>query len=179
MAAKPKKILFISHEASLSGATFVLLELMKWLKAHQQIEVTILLKEDGPVKEKFLETGDVYLYDFPVTQYKNRVVAAMYHRFLLPWQKAKYHRRLLRKFQQSGFDLIYANTISVGEIIDFLKPLRCKVVTHVHELQYVIECMGAKNMQQVIDATSFYVAVCEEIKVSWYKNTQLTAPGFW
>jgi glycosyltransferase involved in cell wall biosynthesis len=171
MAGKPKKILFISHEAGLSGATFVLLELMKWMKVHEQVEVTILLKEDGPIKDRFDEIGKTYLYDYPQSKrFNRRALSAVYNRVIWPRQKQQYRNRLLNTLRQGRFDLIYANTISVGEIIDFLNPLQCRVVTHVHELQYVIDCMGAENMQQVINATSFYVAVCEEIKSLLIQN---------
>lgn len=49
-----KKILFISHDASRSGAPFVLLFFMRWLKQNAgNIQMDILLIEGGPLEEEF------------------------------------------------------------------------------------------------------------------------------
>ncbi len=173
MAGKPKRILFISHEASISGGTFVLLELMKWAKLRGDLEMSLLLKEDGPVKQKFEEVCPVYLYKLPDPQLGNRFYSSVYRRFIGPQQRKRHQKNLLDSLQKLDFDLIYANTVATGEILNFLSPLQRKVVCHVHELQFVIDCLGAENMKQVIENTSMYIAGCAEVKNNLVEHYQI------
>jgi glycosyltransferase involved in cell wall biosynthesis len=165
-----KKILFLSHEASLSGAPLVLLELMKWMKLHKQIEATLLLKEDGPLKEQFAAVSTVYFYNSVLKQFSNRLVASGYHRIVRPAAEARRRKELLKRLENEKFDLIYANTAGLGEVLNYLRPLRLKVVSHIHELEYVMQCSGKANIKATLDCTSCYIAVSEDVKKNLVTN---------
>src|SRR5438067_2390675 len=45
----PKKILFIGHAASRSGAPILLLQFLAWLKAHSDLTVDAMVVNDGPL----------------------------------------------------------------------------------------------------------------------------------
>ncbi len=48
-----KKVLFISHDASRTGAPIVLLNLLKWFKTNTDIPFQILLKKGGVLEPDF------------------------------------------------------------------------------------------------------------------------------
>lgn len=173
MGAKPKRILFISHEASVSGATHVLLYLMEWIIANTGAEVSVLLKEDGPAREKFEKICRVYLYEPAQPTFKNKFIAFLYRKFIWKSRLSNNRRRLLAELSRGKFDLIYANTVGVGGILDFLRPLQCKAVTHVHELQFVIEYVGAEIIKQVVNNTQLYICACDEVKDNLVENLKI------
>ena len=57
-----KRILFIGHEATRSGAPFVLLHLINWLKAHcSQHEIDILLLRGGDLENAYRKAANVFV----------------------------------------------------------------------------------------------------------------------
>ena len=57
-----KRILFISHEATRTGAPFVLLYLMQWLKQNTNYEADVLLLKGGPLAADFKDaSGNCYV----------------------------------------------------------------------------------------------------------------------
>ena len=64
---KKCKILFISHEATRTGAPILLLNFLNWLKKNSDIEIEILFKESkgnkGALINEFKTLGNVYSLD--------------------------------------------------------------------------------------------------------------------
>lgn len=54
-------LVFISHDASLSGAPYTQLYLMKWLRAHTQHRIQLVLLRGGPLLEEFEKLATVFI----------------------------------------------------------------------------------------------------------------------
>src|SRR3954453_16167516 len=52
-----KPVLFIGHEASATGAPYVLLHFLEWLRGHTTINFEILLLDGGPLVGQFGRLG--------------------------------------------------------------------------------------------------------------------------
>ena len=52
-----KKILFVSNEAARTGAPAIMLGLIKWLRAHHEMESICVLMRDGALREEFELVG--------------------------------------------------------------------------------------------------------------------------
>src|SRR4051794_39912860 len=50
-------VLFVSHDATRTGAPIVLLHLLRWLRANTDIDPTVLLTGDGPLATEFEAVG--------------------------------------------------------------------------------------------------------------------------
>lgn len=132
-----KKILFVSHESSRTGAPICLLHFLRWLKNHTTQPFEILLAREGPLKQSFQELAPVH-------------------------SRASFlsDPSLIRQF-----GLVHSNTIFNGRILSEILSEPVPVVTHVHELDSAYEFIGPRNLAAVFRHTSHFVA-CSQIVAS-------------
>ena len=131
--------LFVSHEASNSGAPRMLLEVMRGLQRHagESWSCETLLarrgaRSAGSVAEEFARFGRVRVLLSAWAENGSKAARA-FDRWLLQ------RRRLARwraEWATDTPDVIYANTAANGRILAGLRALPCPVITHVHELDY-------------------------------------------
>ena len=130
-------LLFVSHEASRTGAPVFLLNLIDVLIASSDIECIILLGSGGELESEFKKRGTSF-----VLNSRNDIPPA-----ILAWLKKKNIR------------LVYSNTITNGMLQKRLKVLGCPILCHVHELAYSIDhYFDQASIQHVIDSTSLFLA---------------------
>lgn len=150
-------ILFIAHQASRTGAPLLLLNTIKWLKQNTNNEIIILLAEEGILESEFKKFGKVYLYPNQKTNSPNLVNKLFYYlfykRFILPLKRQILKHTLKRK----PIKLIFSSTLSNGNILSFLNFLDANVITHAHELEFLIKLYGENNIKQVIARTNLFI----------------------
>jgi len=127
-----KKILFLSHEASLTGAPMMLLHLIRWLKANRPIDPVIGLLAGGPLAESFAELG-------PVFEWRNTEPTE--------WES------LL-----DGVQLVYSNTACHGALSDWFSDAGIPVISHIHEMEGELRLRGDNSLQQMVAATDHFIA---------------------
>ena len=128
-------ILFISHEASRTGAPILLLNILKWLRQHTNVSFRILLKQGGPLAIDFQQIAPTDLLS----------------------------RTRLSQDYFADIGLIYSNTCVNGMMLKAL-PLRgVPIITHFHELDYVIDGFGTQNIAAVKEQTTHYIACAEAV----------------
>jgi LmbE family N-acetylglucosaminyl deacetylase/glycosyltransferase involved in cell wall biosynthesis/GT2 family glycosyltransferase len=141
-SGKPE-ILFVSHEASRTGAPIFLLSLMRHLVRELDIDCTILLVQGGELEREFRALGPVVVLGGA------EALDAV----------------LLEDLKKRNIRLAYVNTISNGALQACLKGLRCPVVCHVHELAFSIEHhFGGDNLRQVLSSTDLFLACSAAIR---------------
>jgi len=106
-------IIFITHEASQTGAPAVIISLMKWLKGNTDINFSIVIGASGIWNNRFEELAPCFYMDG-------------YHK---DWRKE------LRNFCGSNVKSVYINTIASGLYAEHLKFLNAEFITHVHEME--------------------------------------------
>jgi glycosyltransferase involved in cell wall biosynthesis len=82
----------------------------------------------------------------------------------------KKRRNLLHTLRRLEIDLVYSNTITNGEVLEWLEPLRLPVLTHVHEMSHWIERCGQKNFELVKKNSIFYVAASKAVKEELHEH---------
>ena len=107
-ATNKGKILFISHDASRTGAPTLLLNLIRGVRERKEWDVRILLRAGGPLESQFQELGETFVCAGPELESR--------------WLE--------------DVALIYSNTCTNGLFLRSLPPDTIPVITHVHELQY-------------------------------------------
>ena len=133
------KLLFISHDASRTGAPRVLLHFLRWFKANSDMPFQILLRQGGDLAPEFSDLAPVVLWD------ANRVQVVR------------------RALGQVG--LVYSNTITNGEILARLEDFGRPVISHVHELEYWMRSSMTRNhLEQALGYTDHYIAVSRAVK---------------
>lgn len=158
-----KKVLFISHNAGRTGAPLMLLNMLRWFKENTDLSFEILLRGPGSLQNEFAAVAPTCLYQNQ--EDSSSLIAHAYQRLGFGNLSTKrHHRQLLRSFRASGIELIYANSITNGDILKALAPLGCPVITHVHELEGWIQQAGQENLNQVISSTLHYIAASKACK---------------
>ena len=142
-----KKVLFISH-----GAPIVFLHLLRWFKANTDIPFQIVLRNGGELEHEFKSIAPVLIIE-----------KAIFNRALLLEEVSRF-------IKQDDVGLIYSNTITNGELLDFFSILKCPVICHIHELEHYIYLSGSENIRNILNNTSRYVAVSEAVKSNLVEN---------
>lgn len=131
------EILFISHEASRTGAPIFLLNLIRYLKRRLDIDCVILLCSGGELEAEFRSLGTTL-----VSNNRNELDPLV-----------------LQTLKKRNIRLVYSNTISNGLIQKHLKDLGCPILCHVHELAFSIErFFGEENLKRVLETTTLFLS---------------------
>lgn len=153
-SAAKRRILFVSHEATRTGAPMFLLHLLRWLRREAKVDFEILLGAGGPLEEEFRKVGLVHFKK----DLENDPAAL------------------------ARFDLIYANTCLNGELLDELPCAGIPIITHVHELDSAYDQLGARRLGVCLRQTSWVqagseaVAACLEKRFGWARERMSVCP---
>jgi glycosyltransferase involved in cell wall biosynthesis len=130
---KSRKVLFVSHQASRTGAPIVLTHLLKWLKAEQKFDISIYIKERGPLEGAFKSISTTYL------PYERNLVQRAFRKGASKLLGKTFGYKLPKPLLQQTFDLIYLNTVESLELASLLKKaFNCPIICHVHENSFTI-----------------------------------------
>lgn len=134
-----RRMLAVSHEASLTGAPMVLIELLEWIRDHTDIQIDVLLLGGGPMHERFEAVGPVTTVGQSAAgsalELAQRGLAARGSRRAAP---ALARLRLRPHLRDLGeYDLIYLNSLTSLEVLPMLPP-GPTVVSHIHELEAAV-----------------------------------------
>lgn len=120
-----KRILFISHESSLTGGAIVFLNLLKELYSKRDFIFDIVSLRAGPLDQDYSMIGDYFGHKIKSSGIN-----------FLQW------RRRVPKY-----NLIYANTIaSLAAALQWKQRFGCQLILHVHELQNAFEELLSPDM---------------------------------
>lgn len=167
-----KKILFISHDASRTGAPMVLLHLLRWLQEHQtEIQADLLvLKRGGLVAEFKKVTHNYYDYEALCQPQKLNIK----QRILLKlgcFKRPNLQENLFLDLSKNSYDVIYANTIiSVPYVCDLLAKMKnTKTIVHLHELNTIIKLL-LPDFDKYATVINQYITPAQMVKQNLITN---------
>lgn len=143
-----KKILFISHDASRTGAPILLLNLAKLILDFGEYEVTFLIKNGGVLEPDFRNTAPTYFVKKSTRK----------NAFL---DRLKIKKNIIKdKVFLNNFDFIISNTITNGDVLKTIREnYTGKIISYIHELEIAaIAFTNEKSVLKLIESsTSFWV----------------------
>jgi glycosyltransferase involved in cell wall biosynthesis len=150
---KASPILFVSHDASATGAPFLLLHLLRWLRENTPLAFDVALKLPGALQQSFEAIAPTAVLNNP-----GGPLGILYNNYP-NWVKPHYDRnRMRRTFGTDRFALIYSNTLVNGDLLRHL-PQDCPVITHVHELDYVLDRFSTpSDVRYALERSSLVLA---------------------
>src|ERR1700750_3279327 len=123
-------LLFLSHDASRTGAPIFLLNFLRWLHQDGNVDFRILTGRPGDLSADFEAIGKVDSFEpSDALWYK-----AMRQLRLNFWYDSYHRARLREAFLNEKISLIYVNSVASAGMLDFLSFVDCPVICHVHEL---------------------------------------------
>jgi len=158
-----KKILFITHDTTRSGAPIVLLNFIKWIKKNKsKTEVAVLSLRGGELKNEFRQVADKY-FELPGISFWTRIKNKIYG--ITGIQNSRNNNiSFVGKLARQDFDIVYSNTINSIPIAASLKHINKKIkfVAHIHELQTVID-ISLPNLSEFISHIDFFLSPSEMV----------------
>lgn len=137
-----QKILFISHDASLTGAPIFLFHLIKWIKQNTDLQFRIVLRNGGELVEDFSELGETHLLNS--SQFDKKII--------------------------DGITLVYSNTITNGTFIKENGLDIFPIITHAHELNTVLEIFIDDGLEEIKRQTDSFIACSTPVKNNLINN---------
>ena len=142
-----RSVVFLSHDAQAHGAQIFLLRLLRWFRAHSELDFEVILGGGGPLEPDFAAVARVS--SFPPTGAG-----------ALPEDDP-----LIRRLRDANVGLIYANTITNGRLMGALATLGCPAITHVHELGFWIKNrVHPDELRIVVDGSARFIAVSDAVR---------------
>ncbi len=130
------KILFISHEASRTGAPLLLFQFLERIKSkNKELDFDVLLLDGGELETDFQRIASVYNWEKSTIKGPKiirKIVRKLTYYF--PVIRKIQNRNQLKQIVTSNYDVIYANTvvsIPIGRKLQNL--LSIPLIVHVHE----------------------------------------------
>lgn len=161
-----KKVLFISHDASRTGAPIIFLNFLRWFKHNTDIPFKILLRKGGPLESEFAAIAPVSIF-----HKEKPAKGSLVTRILNYLSFQSNINSIKNKLIRDNIGLIYTNTVVNGDVLEFLADLECPVICHVHELEMTIQhYAGLECFAQVKKHTSNYIAVSKAVKENLIEN---------
>ncbi len=134
-----QKLLLVGHDAYRHGAQMLLHSLAKTYQQQFGIDVTILLRDSGPMISEYEAICRTVVLD-------------------------KLGRKNLEGWlRHEGFDIAVSNTTVTGDIVPILKKAGLDVVSLIHELPNLIEEYKLENRVQTIAEESDHVIFASKI----------------
>ena len=159
-----RRLLFVSHDAGRTGAPFLLLHLLRWLRRETNVELTIVLKQTGPLQDAFAELGRVLVFPrrWPV-------VSGRISRFrpVGDFGYALNKSTLRRAVARRTYDAIYSNTLVNGTVLQALPVGRCPLISHAHELEYMLAMhTTVRDLAYTLEQTDALIAGSDAVAVN-------------
>jgi glycosyltransferase involved in cell wall biosynthesis len=134
-SAKNKKICFISHNATRTGAPIVLLQFVKWLKAYHNHAIEVWFIKGGEMIEDFEKICACKILQEAPAKGLRALTRSVTRRIFK--KDLALHRKLKGL---ARFDLLFFNTAASFKIIPLLpKGLRSRSVAWLHEQPFSIK----------------------------------------
>jgi len=174
------KILFITHDASRTGAPIVLLHLLEWLKKNTSITPFVLMKDGGELENEFNSLAETEIWNREPLRERGRIKKAATNTKIIN----KYSVKLFKMYHQNKVvttlndfqpDLVYANTVVTSDIgLKLSTSLNCPLLCHVHELETAINrYFGKEKFLKIKHSVDYYIAVSNAVSQNLFVNHKI------
>jgi glycosyltransferase involved in cell wall biosynthesis len=162
------RILFVSHEASRTGAPIMLWNFLRWLRDNSDLEFEVLLLNDGPLVDDFASLAPVHLVRARGAGSITYMEAGMARAGFARWSdrvKVARVKRAIRHLQ--GFDALYLNSCTSALALRVLTEVPPVVFSHIHELDSALQYWFPPQDRDIMfERTDWFVACANAVSRS-------------
>lgn len=178
------RILFVTHDASRTGAPLFLLHFLRWLREHHpEIECDLLIRRSGELDREYMTVATTAYHwqsRFRLVEFlnANRLVGRRRDALNDLFRHLTAHeKRLLACLGRNDYGLVFVNSFANAQLIPLLaahipgKPIICRAP----ELKrWVEERIGVDSVRHAIRLIDRFIAVSD--LVAQYLNSDLNIP---
>ena len=172
--ASGRGILFVTHDATRSGAPMELLHFLRWFKQYGNRPFAILLGHGGDMFSEFEQLGETW------SMLQSRWIPGGARASFLSacglgaWARRAERGDVQRFAARCAPALIYVNSIAGARAIEFLDP-RIPVLTHVHELESYFHPQRVPSYSTLLARTRQFIACSNAVRSNLVKNHGIDA----
>ncbi len=152
-------VVFVGHDACKLGAETVLLHALRWLKEKTALDVRLVLGEGGELLGDFRSVCKVLVLQT----------------LLRAGTDSTRVENAIRAHCGDHVKLVYANTVASGRYLRFFECLGAPIMTHVHELEKVIQGHLADDATEMLRRCQRYVGVSPAVSQNLIDNHGVAA----
>lgn len=143
----PLNVLFVSHEASATGAVHSLLALMKWLKSNSSLHLRTICLRGGIKLETFGQFGSV---EVAGSSANHRIGESL-----------------------ADIDVVLLNSAASASALPALAKLNCPIIVYVHELRHEISLLSEEERAALSSIPQHYVACSEAVAANLHQQLSI------
>ena len=161
-----RKILFIGHEASQTGAPIIALSLLKWIHQQGNIKIYILLERGGVLLSEYEQLGQTFVWR-KRPKFFDRKKSQLFKHLRIKRDNS-IQKEILKAIKASDCDILFVNSIASSSLAYRAKEeLGIPMITWVHELEKVISRYWTKQFQdKFVESCEHFIAVSEFAQLS-------------
>jgi len=166
-----KNILFVSHEASRTGAPIILLNFLKWLTKKDKYKLFVLFITGGDLTSQFEKISSTFvLRNSLLKKGINKIIQ------LITKKEKKNKLKLPNLLKRKKYDLIYLNTVlSLDMAAELRKKFKCPIICHIHENEFATNFLNPNGIQEDnINAVDRFIAVSQSTKNNLVDNHKVS-----
>ncbi len=158
-----KRLLVISHDATLTGAPILLLSLLRLVKDGYRIE--IILKRGGILQNEFKAIGKVVIL-------KSKTYSSKKSSLFMLLDRLSYFFMLCKAIPLVySCDIIISNTIANGRLLKYFRFFHKPIITYVHELSSVMQSFSkSRDTQNSLSYSNLFLFPSEAVKINLKEN---------
>ena len=157
-----KKIIALGHEASLSGAPKLFLELLKELKK-QDYDIIIFLKTGGDLLSDFSKIGKIFVLD-SINKTNNPLFRLLIR--CLPIYRIR-DAYLKFFFARQNPVIVLNYTLVNSKLLPYLDRVKIPMLTVAQEMKGVISLfdkLKINNSKQIFERTNYFISCSKSVK---------------
>ena len=163
-------ILFVGHDASLTGAPKSLLLIIEFVKSQYSEPIELILGNGGPLLDDYQKLGRVHIWNKKwyfeqniLKRIKNRVIDSNFRR----------QKSITNYFSNNIPKLIFNNTIVNGQILSRLAHLKTITISRIPEMQTVMQLYETQfdnSTSKVLRNTDLFISPSNAAKNNLINN---------
>ncbi|MCI3938004.1 glycosyltransferase [Chryseobacterium aahli] len=172
-----KKILFVLHEATRSGAPILLLEVLKDIQSKQKYEVDLLILLNGTMAKDFIDVVPTTVnikYFHP----RKNLIEKITSRFFVQTQtltQEDLYNTAVEKLSAKKYDCVFGMTVATLNILEKFKARGLKTILYTHELQFALESFyEASELSDKILSVDNILAGSQSVKDFLIQNYKIS-----
>ena len=142
-----KKILFVSHDDSFTGAPILLLNLIRLINSTENYQTNVIVKNcSGKLYDEFASVSATYI----INDYRSNFVFDKIKRIVFRIINKRFSKQSKIQKLINETDFLFINTITLGDLFNNYKiPSNVLTYTYVHELESVWSNYDIKSIEHL------------------------------